>query len=728
MVDAANPAYTSSGNVLFNKNLTTLVQYPRFLSGPYTIPNSVTNIGYYAFVYSEELTSISMGNGVTTMGLGAFAYCDGMTNVTFSSNLTNISFIAFADCYGLTNLTIPGSVRSIDEEAFFDCTGLQGLYFKANAPTLGGTNVFEGDAAIVYYLLGTTGWSAIYGGLPTALYGVNPLATFNNGAYVVTNVSAGLYHSLFLKSDGSLWGMGENGDGQLGLGATSSTNHPSIIATNVVAMAGGGFHSLFVKGDGSLWAMGDNQYGELGDGTFNSTNQPEMILPAGVVAVAAGVYHSLFLKRDSSLWGMGYNHDGQLGVGSFGPSNQTNRPVYIDTNVTAIAAGNYHSLYIKNGELLTMGYNDDGQLGNANNSSAYTPVPIASATAVAAKGNHSLFLNGGTLWAMGDNSQGEFGNGTYNNTASPEQIATNVSKMAAGSGHTLYMQSGGSLLGMGQNTAGELGDGTYTTTDQTEMIVPAYVTAAACGDQHSLFLAQDGSLWGMGNNGGGELGDGTYNNTNQPEQIIGPIVANGDFEMGNFDGWTLSSAGFNTTITTNALSGLYCALFSKNTANLAFCILSQTLPTRPGGVYLLSLWVNGISNGGGLVNWNGNELVNENFNPGWTQLSFVVTATSTSTLLKFVTTSDTTAVDDISVTPLLNYNKIMAQLLPGNNVRLSFTGNVNANYALDRTFNLTPPVSWAPLATNVTDGNGFLAFTNTAIVSTNNFWRIRSVP
>ena len=129
---------------------------------------------------------------------------------------------------------------------------------------------------------------------------------------VVTNIAAGLYHSLFIMSDGSLWGMGENGFGQLGIGNFNNTNLPVKIVTNdVVAIAGGGFHTLFVKSDGSLWAMGDNQYGELGDGTLNTTNLPEMILPGNVVAAAAGVYHSLILKRDSSLWGMGYNHDGQ---------------------------------------------------------------------------------------------------------------------------------------------------------------------------------------------------------------------------------------------------------------------------------------------------------------------------------------------------------------------------------------------------------------------------------
>lgn len=734
-VDAANPAYASPGGILFNKNLTTLVQYPRLLTGPYTIPNSVTSIGYYAFVYSQDLTSITISNSVTSIGYGAFAYCDSLTNIAFGNGVASIGGNAFDDC-AMSSVTIPGSVTSIGDGAFFNCYNLEGLYFQGNAPGLGGTNVFEFDVATVYYLLGVTGWGATYGGLPTAIYGFIPQSTFSNGSYIVTGLAAGLYHSLFLKSDGSLWSMGENGYGQLGIGTTTSTNRPQLVASNVMAVAGGGFHTLFVKGDGSLWAMGDNQYGELGDGTLNNNNRPEMIVPGGVVAVAAGVYHSLFLKSDNSLWGMGYNHDGQLGDGTFGSSNQTNRPEYIDTNVTAIVAGNYHSLYLKNGGIWFMGKNDAGQLGNGSYNSIYTHQEVVrSATAIAARGNHSLYLNGSTLFATGDNSQGEFGNGTYTSVNIPEPIATNVTTIAAGSNHTLYRTIDGILWGTGANNAGQLGDGTYTTINHAEQIVPAGVVTIAAGDQHSLFLESDGSLWGMGNNSGGEMGDGTFNNTNRPEQIIGPIVANGGFEMGNFDGWTLIP-GDSDTMVAGAHSGsfaaqfhdLYLGGFGGSTAS----VLSQTLLTQAGAKYLLSFWVDGVAHGSVRVAWNGNLLTTESVGSGWTNLQFVVTATGANTALQFtfagifshVTT--TTTLDDVSVTMLPP--TIIAELVGGSNVRLSFVGNANANYALERTFNLAPPIAWVPLSTNVTDGSGMLVFTNTAVVTTNNFWRVRLVP
>jgi hypothetical protein len=77
---------------------------------------------------------------------------------------------------------------------------------------------------------------------------------------------------------------------------------------------------------------------------------------------------------------------------------------------------------------------------------------------------------------------------------------------------------------------------------------------------------------------------------------------------------------------------------------------------------------------------------------------------------------------------LPGYNQITCQLLSGGNMRLSFVGNVGVNYALDRTFNLSPPVNWVPQITNPAGVNGLLIFTNLANPTTNNFWRIRSVP
>ena len=357
----------------------------------------------------------------------------------------------------------------------------------------------------------------------------------NLGAQTVTRIAGGCEHSLFLKSDGSLWVVGDNCYGELGDGTTDSDNYNTnlpeqIVTGNVTAIAAGEFHSLFLKSDGSLWGMGYNYYGQLGDGNYNiETALPEQIVASNVTSIAAGENHSLFLKNDGSLWAMGYNYYGQLGDGTTDSDNyNTNQPEQIVAgNVTAIAAGELHSLFLKsNGSLWAMCNNWYGQLGDGSwyNTNQPELIMASNVTAIAAGGFHSLFLKSdGSLWAMGWNVYGELGDGTYNNANLPEQIvASNVTAIAAGGFHSLFLKSDGSLWAMGWNEYGQLGDGTYNNTNLPEQIVASNVTAIASGAGclHSLFLKSDGSLWAMGWNEYGQLGDGTYNNTNLPEQIV----------------------------------------------------------------------------------------------------------------------------------------------------------------------------------------------------------------
>jgi alpha-tubulin suppressor-like RCC1 family protein len=354
----------------------------------------------------------------------------------------------------------------------------------------------------------------------------------------VTQAAAGSGYSLFLTSDGSLWGMGDDEFGQLGVEGFFETNRPEeTVSNNVVAIAAGGngFHTLFIKSDGSLWGMGYNEDGELGDGTYSNPNRPEEIVSNGVVAIAAGGSHSLFLKSDGSLWVMGDNEYGQLGDSTY---NNTNQPEEIvSNNVVTIAAGGFYSLFIKSdGSLWAIGDNEYGQLGDGTYNNTNQPEEIVSndVAAITAGDSHSLFLKSdGSLWVMGFNYYGQLGDGTYNNTNRPEEIVSNdVVAIAGGTFHSLFIKSDGSLWGMGWNYRGQLGDGTYNNVNKPEEIVSNDVVAIAGGNVHSLFIKSDGSLWGMGDCFTGELGDGFigyyyglfyYRGFNPfPEQIFPP--------------------------------------------------------------------------------------------------------------------------------------------------------------------------------------------------------------
>ena len=105
----------------------------------------------------------------------------------------------------------------------------------------------------------------------------------------VTAVCAGFQFSLFIKSDGSLWSMGVNSYGQLGSGTNLGNYTPlctpmEVVSSGVIAVSAGDTHTLFLKSDQSLWAMGNDWNGQLGDGFIdtqvtNNTPVPEQICP-----------------------------------------------------------------------------------------------------------------------------------------------------------------------------------------------------------------------------------------------------------------------------------------------------------------------------------------------------------------------------------------------------------------------------------------------------------------
>jgi len=105
-VDPANPAYSSQGGVLFDKNKTTLISYSQGLTGGYTIPISVTTIQGTAFIYCSGLTSITIPNSVTTIEAAAFVGCSSLTSLTIPNSVTAISGYAFDGCTSLTNITV----------------------------------------------------------------------------------------------------------------------------------------------------------------------------------------------------------------------------------------------------------------------------------------------------------------------------------------------------------------------------------------------------------------------------------------------------------------------------------------------------------------------------------------------------------------------------------------------------------------------------------------------
>ena len=113
----------------------------------YTIPDSVTTIGYAAFDDCDSLTSVTIPDSVTTIGWTAFSGCESLTSVTIPDSVTTIGSGAFALCSSLTSVTIPDSVTTIGGDAFSSCSSLTSVYCKATIPPAGDYSMFYANAS-----------------------------------------------------------------------------------------------------------------------------------------------------------------------------------------------------------------------------------------------------------------------------------------------------------------------------------------------------------------------------------------------------------------------------------------------------------------------------------------------------------------------------------------------------------------------------------------------------
>ncbi len=139
-VDGSNSSYSSESGVLFSKSKTKLISYPAGKTGTtYTIPDTVTSIGEYAFCGCSGLTSVTIPNTVTSIGKYAFMDCSGLTTMTIPSSVTKIEDYVFRDCSGLTSVTIPDSVTSIGGCAFYGCSRLTSVTIPDSVTSIGGS-------------------------------------------------------------------------------------------------------------------------------------------------------------------------------------------------------------------------------------------------------------------------------------------------------------------------------------------------------------------------------------------------------------------------------------------------------------------------------------------------------------------------------------------------------------------------------------------------------------
>ncbi|KKU34963.1 MAG: RCC1 repeat-containing protein, partial [Candidatus Wolfebacteria bacterium GW2011_GWC2_46_275] len=369
------------------------------------------------------------------------------------------------------------------------------------------------------------------------------------------SIAGGGYHSVALKSDGTVWAWGRNNYGELGEGSGISKSTPVQVSglSDVIAVSAGGDHALALKSDGTVWAWGYNANGQLGDGTtINKTTPIQIAGLSGVRTVLAGSLHSLVLKDDGTVWAWGENGQGQLGDGT---TTDKTTPVQVVglTGVESIGGGNdsSHSFALKDdGTVWAWGDNYSGQLGDGTTTDKTTPVQVVGLTGVESIGGGFYFSvalkNDGTIWTWGANTYGQLGNGSTTGSRSiPAQVVglADVSAISAGFGHTIALKNDGTIWTWGYNTSGQIGDGTIV-----NRLTPAQIAGLTgvgiigTGNNHSLVVKTDGSVWTWGKNDIGQLGDNTATNRLTPTQVWSSVPS------GYFSGGKIPTSATTTTI------------------------------------------------------------------------------------------------------------------------------------------------------------------------------------
>jgi alpha-tubulin suppressor-like RCC1 family protein len=339
-------------------------------------------------------------------------------------------------------------------------------------------------------------------------------------------VDAGTRHSVMLKADGTVWTWGADDQGQLGddaaLGNKASPVQVSGL-TNVIEIAAGGYHTLALRSDGTVWSWGRDDVGQLGNDA-SLANQPVPVQVSGsslTRGIAAGALHSHRITYTGAVLGWGFNGYGQLGT-----NTTTNAPTPVSTlftNALALDGGYLHTVALTvAGQVQASGYNLYGQLGNNTTTTSYAPVTVVNSTvdltaltgvwSVAAGQYHSGAARSPSR-AWGYNGLGQLGNGTTVNSPAPVASIAGGRRVAAGADYAdflLTLRATGIVGATGRDASGQLGNDGAFTDSSSEVIVAGLnsICAIAAGDFHALALRADGTLYAWGDNGNGQLGTG----------------------------------------------------------------------------------------------------------------------------------------------------------------------------------------------------------------------------
>jgi len=265
---------------------------------------------------------------------------------------------------------------------------------------------------------------------------------------VTPMVTAGIWHTVGLKSDGTVIAVGSNTWGQSEVGGW----------TDIVQVAAGERHTVGLKANGTVVAVGSSE-----DGQCDVDGWSE------IVQIDAGRHYTVGLKSDGTVLAVGGDLSGQLGVGGW-------------TDIVQVATGFYHTLGLKSdGTVVAVGNTGQGRL----QVQGWTDI-----IQVGAGGHHSLGLTSdGTVLAVGRDNYGETNVGGW----------TDIVQVVGGCQASVGLKSDGTVVHSGWCDSGQCLVGGWSD-----------ITQVDAGIVHAVGLKADGTVVAAGSNSSGQCNVGDW--------------------------------------------------------------------------------------------------------------------------------------------------------------------------------------------------------------------------